>query len=159
MFVQFKLNKNLDKKLINEFLDTSAGGVDFSESIIKLHPQLKIVKSLSYNERTRIISKYVERYYVKNENKIKKKLSKIQNEWEKIEKTYFNEIKTIFEIKKTVCRNYVAYISIINSCPRWTSKKEFCIGYNLTIKDNLLVICHELTHFFFYDYINKKYPK
>jgi len=62
------------------------------------------------------------------------------------------------KIKRPIQRKYIGYVLIINSCPRWTSKKN-CIDYNLTIADNMLVICHELTHFFFYNYMNKNYPR
>ena len=159
MLVQFKINKTLDKKLIHEFLNTFAGGVDFSKGIIRLHPDIKKVKGMDSDKKMRFISKYVNNYYSKNKTKINKKLSEIQNYWNEKEKTYFEEIRKVFGIKKPIQRKYVAYVSIINSCTRWISKKEFCVGYNLTITNNILVICHELVHFFFYYYMNKKYPK
>ena len=59
-------------------MNTFAGGVDFTESVLRLHPQLKEVKGRNYNEKVKIISKYVDDYYSKNTNKIKKKLLEIQ---------------------------------------------------------------------------------
>lgn len=156
MFVQFKLNKNLDKKIILNFLDIKAAGVDFSESLIKLHPALKSIKNKSVKEKQNFISSYVDDFYKKKKTFMKNRLEEIKEAWEKIEQSYFEEIKKVFNIRKI--GNYTAFYSMINACPRWISKKEFCLGYSLSIKGEMQVICHELTHFFFYDYLNRKFP-
>lgn len=159
MLVKFKLNKELDKKLIKEFLNVSEAGVDFGENIIRLHPKLKYIRKLPSKEKIRFISKYVDAFYQKNKNKINRKLGDIQTAWSKVEKIYFDGIKNIFGFKRKIKREFTAYFSIINACPRWISKKEFCLGFNYPIKGNLQIICHEVTHFFFYDYLSKNFPK
>ena len=77
----------------------------------------------------------------------------------KIEKNYFTEISKVFEIKRPIKKKYTAYISIMDACPRWIAKKEFCISMNFPIKGNLQTICHELTHFLFYEYVTKHFPR
>jgi len=154
MLVKFKLNKNLDKKIILEFLDAKAGGIDFGSNLIKLHPSLKVIKNKSIKEKKEFISKFVDSFY--KTNNLKPKLKQIEEAWKKVEDSYFEEIKKLFKIKG---KKYTAYFSIINFCPRWITKKEFTISYYFPIKKNLVVICHELTHFFFYDYISKHFAR
>ena len=157
MLVNFKLNKNLDKEIIYEFLNTYAAGVDFSESIIRLHPGLKKAKNLAAKEKKLFVSRYVDDYYSKNLNKLQKKLISFDSSWRKIEREYFKEISEVFNLKREIKKNYTAFISVINTCPRWISKKTFQIGMHFSIKDSLQTVCHEITHFFFYDYM-KKFP-
>jgi hypothetical protein len=49
MRIKFDINKELDKKLVKEFLNTSFAGHDFSSSIIKLHPKLESVRKVMYS--------------------------------------------------------------------------------------------------------------
>ncbi len=158
MNVKFKLNKELDKNLISSFLNINAGGIDFSKNILRLHPKLKQVKNLDAKKKKAFISKYVNEYYKKNLGKINEKMKAIDKSWGKIEQEYLQKISKVFGIKRKIKQKYSGNISIINANPRWVSKKEFCIGYNQNIKYCMLTICHELTHFFFYNFINKKYP-
>ncbi len=43
MHIHFKLNKELDKRLIAKFLTVKEAGVDFGKSILKYHPALESV--------------------------------------------------------------------------------------------------------------------
>jgi len=159
MLLKFKIDKEMDKKLIKEFLNTSIAGNDFSKSIIRLHPKMSNIKKLDNKIKEKEISDYVEKYYQINSFKIINKLKEIEITWEKIEKRFFLEIKKLFNLNKILSKNYISYFSIINACPRWISKREFCIAYNLSIKKNIALISHELLHFFFYEHINKDFRK
>lgn len=159
MLVQFKIEKELDKKIINEFINLYIGGVDFGKGIIRLHPKLKQINILPYGKRVPIISKYVEEYYKNNKGRLLKRLKEAQVAWYKIEDTYFEEVKKIFGIKRKLKRKYTAYISIINCNPRWTSKKEFCVGESYHINKKIQIICHELTHFFFMTILIRNFQK
>ncbi len=157
MPIHFKLNKELDKRLIAKFLTVKEAGVDFGKSVLKYHPALGSVISLPCTKQKSIISKYVDAYYQQNNSKFNQKLCEVKMRWNNIETEYFNELQKIgFEYNPNT--KYTAYLSVINACPRVISTKSFWFGYNMKIENDLRIICHEVLHFFFYEYISKHFP-
>lgn len=157
MLIHFKLNKEFDKKLIAKFLTLREAGVDFSKSILKYHPVLESAISLSRVKQKSLISKCVDAYYQQNNSKLKQKLREVKAYWNNIETEYFSELQKIgFEYNPLI--RYTAYLSVINACPRVISTKSFWFGYNMKIENDLRIICHEVLHFFFYDYISRYFP-
>jgi hypothetical protein len=62
--LRFYLNKKLDERMVEEFLNIQGGGIDFSEGIIKIHPKLKLAKSLKdVDQRKKFIRIYFDNYY------------------------------------------------------------------------------------------------
>lgn len=47
----FKLNKNLDKRMINVFLGLKQGGLDFSGCVLGPNPELKKVLKINGKKR------------------------------------------------------------------------------------------------------------
>ncbi len=104
-----------------------------------------------------MISRYVDAYYQQNDSRLNQKLREVKAHWDNIETEYFSELQKIgFEYNPSI--KYTAYLSVINACPRVISTKSFWFGYNMKIENDLRIICHEILHFFFYEYISKHFP-
>ncbi len=158
MRVHFKINKELDKDLIDNFINFKTAGVDFGYGLVKLHPQLAKVRELKGKERKEYISNYVEDIYLKNSEAFEKKKKETENSWARVENDYFSEAKKIFKLK-SLPKKYTAFLTIINSYPRFIDKKEFCVGFFTDDKHNIEIACHEIMHFFFYDYYYAHFEK
>lgn len=156
--VVFKLNKELDKRLINSFLNYNSAGVDFGEGLVRTHPWLSGLRDMKPRKRLTVVSRKVGGFYNSNEGKIKAKLEDIERSWRRIKDEFFREINSLFGVKRRKGKVYIAYMTVMNLCPRWTSKKEFCVSFAYTVTKNMLAICHEILHFYFYDYMNRKFP-
>jgi len=156
--VSFKLNKKLDKDMINVFLDLKQGGLDFSGCVLNPNPELKKVIDKKDKDIKKEINKYVNRIYEKKKETLDKKVKEFNQRWGKLEKSYFNLIKDIFKLKTLPNHKYTGYLSIINCGPRFLEDRSFQVFYKKP-NDSMYVTMHEILHFFFYDYVFKNYPK
>jgi len=95
--ITFKIDKELDKMICGRFLGFKLDGVNFGEGITYFHPNLKMVENIaSQRERKNTISKYVDEFYNENKKEIETALQVMQNNWKKVEKDFFKEVKNIF---------------------------------------------------------------
>ena len=82
--LRFYLNKKLDKRMAEQFLDVRGGGIDFGEGIIKTHPQLRSIKSLKeIAQREKVIRVYFDNYYQIHRTAMLRKLKRVQDAWHK----------------------------------------------------------------------------
>jgi len=158
MIVEFKIDKEVDKRVLNYFLGLKRAGKDFSKGVIEMHPELKKAIDADFKEKRKIISDYVERYYKKNMEKIKKNTELIKKTWSEIEEDFFKEVEKLFELNRDTREKYTAYAVMTKNFPRYIEDKIFTVGYEVSLKFNIRIICHELLHFFFYDYIDNNFP-
>lgn len=157
--VKFKLNKALDKKMAMAFLDFKQGGVDFSNGIINIHPELKIlIKNINIKEKQKISNAYFDKFYKKHNDYLKEQTIKFSAGWRVIENEFMHEVDMIFKGHRFPSGKYIGYLSIINCNPRFLDNKTFQIFY-LHPQGVRYVTMHELLHFIFYDYAIKKFPK
>lgn len=147
--LKFNINKGLDELMANQFLNIKGGGVDFGAGIIKTHPELKKTT----------IKKYFVNYYKTNQKLIQKKVQLVRYNWQKVESDFVNITEQYFNGYKFPDGMYVAYASIINCNPRFLESKTFQFYYKKSIPDTIYTIAHELLHFIFYDFVNKKLKK
>lgn len=156
--LKFQLNKNLDKKICLEFLEKKKAGIDFGRGIIRLYPQLEKVKGLSREEKQEIISEFVEDYYHRHKKELEVALKNFENSWSNCEEKFYRQVRKIFKNHPWPKGKYICYLSIFNCNPRFLKDKTFQAFFK-----HPLGICHvaahELLHFVFYDYVEKKFPK
>jgi len=154
--VKFKLNKRLDKETAANFLGLSFGGVDFGAGILATHPELKkTLKTRSKSLKKKMISDYVDNFYLIHNKELKETLAIMESDWEKKEKMFFDTTNKIFNSFPWSKGKYIGYLSIFNCNPRFLRYKNFQIFYK-NRKDFKRLIAHELLHFIFYSYLNKK---
>ncbi|BCX16194.1 MAG: hypothetical protein KatS3mg098_423 [Candidatus Parcubacteria bacterium] len=158
--LRFSLNKKLDKRIAEEFLNIRGGGIDFGKGIIKTHPQLKSVKSLKdITQRKKAISVYFDNYYRIHKEEILRKLKLVRNAWRKKEKKYISVTEDFFGGFRFSKGRYIAYASIINCNPRFLKLKTFQFFYKKPLADTIYTITHELLHFIFFDFVEKNLKK
>ena len=157
--VQFSLNKNLDKKIVAEFLDIQQGGIDFGEGIISLHPKLKSTRQLKAQKRKAFISSYVDSYYDDHQSSIKHNLRAIEVSWRQRERKFISTTTNIFQGFPFPSGQYIAFASIVDCNPRFLETKTFQIYYKKPTPEAVYTTAHELLHFIFFDFIEKKLAK
>ena len=153
--LKFKLNLELDIDIANQFLDVRVGGVDFGKGIIELYPQLKPAKKTGGNKRKKIIEKFTTNYYQFHTKELQKTLEKTKKDWQEREKDFFKATNKIFNLYPWPEGDYICYLSIFNCNPRFLETKTFQVYYKHPEGTNH-VIAHEMLHFIFFDYLEKK---
>ncbi len=142
--IQFRLNKSLDKKMVIEFLDFTTGGINFGKGILNIHPEIK-----------RSIFGYIDFFYKRNNKILKRSADNFRKKWKTKEKLFFEVISKIFRNHPWPKGKYIGYISIFDCNPRFLQDKTFQIFYKHKTGP-IYITVHELLHFIFYDYVNKK---
>ena len=158
--LRFYLNKKLDERMAEEFLNVRGGGIDFGEGIVKIHPRLKSVISLKdIAQRKKIIRAYFDNYYKSHKKEITLKLKRVREAWQKQEQRYIAITQAFFDGFQFSESKYIAYASIINCNPRFLDSKTFQFFYKKSVADAVYTIAHELLHFIFFDFVEKKLKK
>lgn len=160
MYPQLKieLNKDFDKKICLEFLNTKMAGVNFGEGIIKIHPQLSIIKGKDVKSAKKIIDQYFDQFYLNNSKQIEETIKIVVSDWDKKNKSFFEACDKYFDSHPWPKGKYEAYLSIINCNPRFLEDKTFQFYWKHD-KGVLSVIIHEILHFLFFDLLIKISPK
>lgn len=155
--LRFYTNITLDEIMIDQFLDETGGGLDFGKYIIKMYPELKEAReSVSLKDKQKIIRAFTKKYYTSHKKEINKVSFVLKNEWGKKEDTFVKITKNIFGGFDFPNGKYIAYSSIINCNPRFLDQKTFQFFYKKETGDAIHTIAHELLHFIFFDFVNKK---
>lgn len=158
--LRFYLNKKLDERMAEEFFNVRGGGIDFGKGIVKIHPQLKYVKSLkNITQRKKAIHVYFNNYYRIHGTAMLHKIESVQNVWRKQEQKYIAITKDFFGGFRFSKGRYIAYTSIINCNPRFLEPKTFQFFYKKSLANAIYTITHELLHFIFFDFIENKLKK
>ncbi len=157
--IRFYLNKSFDKFMAVQFLNEKAAGIDFGKGIVKKHPQLKDTAQTNPIEKKRTINKYFNEYYKENRISLYKKLETLRDAWRKKESQFFDVTKSLFDGNYFQDGMYICYLSIVNCNPRFIESKTFQIFYEKETDDAVYAIAHELLHFAFFDFIDRKLKK
>lgn len=152
--ITFHINKGLDKKIGQAFLDDGQkAGYDFVKLIIKLHPELKNYFKVPKKERGNYLIQYINAYYDSHRIEIDNAKNEFRFIWEGAESSFFVVVDKYFKKLKWPTGKYKCYISIFPIGPRFLNTKEFQTCY--TWKKNLKgQIMHEMLHFQFYNLID-----
>lgn len=155
--LRFCTNKQLDEIMVEQFLHEQGGGIDFGKRIIKLHPKLKLTKSLeNVEQKKKIIHLYIYKYYHNHKEEINYSIKNLQKAWNKKEKEFVIETEKFFSNFRFPEGKYIAYASIVDCNPRFLDSKTFQVFYKKKLADAIHTIAHELLHFIFFDFVEKK---
>lgn len=143
-----------------EFLAVKQGGIDFSRRIINIHPELEKIREIDKEDEKKreAISNYFDLFYEQHGDYLKRKKVEFNKEWKEVEDEFLDVTGKIFKGYPFPRGKYVGYLSIIDCNPRFLEDKTFQIYY-LHRYGVRYVTAHELLHFIFYDYAEKKYPE
>lgn len=156
--LRFYTNKIFDEIMTDQFLDVKGGGVDFGKGILTIHPKLKaaIVHPV---KRNKIIHDYFDAYYRKHRQEIEREVRDVKRAWAAKEDEYAAITESYFGGFRFPPGKYIAYASIVNCNPRFLDSKTFQFFYKKRIGDTVHTIAHELLHFIFFDFTEKKMRK
>ena len=157
--LHFYLNKKLDERMAEEFLDVQGGGIDFGKGIILTHPKLKKTRFLDTVQRKKFIKDYFNNYYRTHIKAIRQKIKLVKNAWRKYEDRYFTITREFFNDFQFAQGRYIGYASIVDCNPRFLESKTFQFFYKKSIDDIIYTIAHELLHFIFFDFIEQNLKK
>lgn len=158
--LRFYKNKILDEMMIDQFLKETGGGLDFGKFIIKMYPELKKARdSMSLKDKKKIIHTFTKKYYNSHKKEIDEFSNFLKIEWSKKEDDFVKTTRIFFNGYDFPEGKYIAYSSIINCNPRFLDQKTFQFFYKKETGDAIHTIAHELLHFIFFDFVNKKLKK
>lgn len=133
-------------------------GIDFwQDRVIIVHEELKYLNKNKNPKR--YLNSYIDNLYQININEFNERLDYIEKLYQKKENKFFDTIKIIFKNYSWPKGKYICYGSIFDFGPRFLTDKSFQVFLYSEDKDILFTIFHEMTHFIFYDYCQKKFPE
>lgn len=148
--LKFQLNKKLDKEMCRHFLARSRkGGFDFAAMIFKEHPQLK----------PKSINEYADSFYAKHKHALIKAKRRFEKFWQKFKDDFFKETDKVFKKYPWPSGKYICFITIFPCGPRFLDTKTFQSFYQFNKQCFRYQSMHEMLHFMFYDYVEKKKSK
>jgi len=159
MYPQLKilLNKDLDKKICFDFLNTKAAGVDFGGRIIQLHPQLSDAGKADELSAKNLISKYFDQFYSAHQDELEQAKKEAENAWIKNQVAFFKACDKYFKNHPWPEGKYEAYPSIIECSPRFLENKTFQFIWR-PAQVFVYTAVHEMLHFLFFDLAEKLLP-
>ncbi len=146
--IKVSLNIELDYEIYTDFIDLSVAGANFGKEIKDDHPNITIAN----------YKKYIDDFYIVNQNELEKKKEQINKLLSDKQNKFLWELKKIFDMDFSN-DIYQGYLSIFNCNPRWPETKTFQIFYKKDLLYMLEVACHESLHFAFFDYLDKNFSE
>jgi hypothetical protein len=133
----------------------------WGDYIVRRYPDIKKVKSFNKEkERVKFLKNYINSFWKENKTDIDKSKLRIQKEWRKIEKRYFELLSELMQINWPKNKRIIkARMSICPICPRFLNSWIFHLFYNFEVKRMLEVIMHECCHFLYFKKWKELYPK
>src|ERR1035437_1869498 len=151
------INKDFDKGICFDFLNTKAACIDFGEGIIQIHPQLSEALRKDEWSAKKLISKYFDQFYLEHQNELEQSKKDAENTWLKKQESFFRACDRYFDNHPWPEGKYEAYPSIINCNPRFLDDKTFQFYWQHP-KGFLSVAVHEMLHFLFFELARKRIP-
>ena len=151
------LNKDFDKKICFDFLNTKAAGIDFGGGIIQIHPHLSEALKMDELSAKDLISKYFDQFYLEHQDELAQVRKEAENVWIKKQESFFKACNVYFENHPWPEGKYEAYQSIINCNPRSLEDKTFQFYWQHP-QGFSSVAAHEMLHFLFFDLAKKIIP-
>lgn len=158
--IRFFSNKEFDKYMALQFLDTKAAGVDFGQGIVRVHPHLgKAKRSENVSERKKIVNAYFDEFYRGHKQELRESVIFFRREWRKKEKDFFNISKSLFDGFEFKQGMNICYLSILDCNPRFLESKTFQMYYKKNVNEAIHTIVHECLHFIFFDFVDSKFAE
>lgn len=160
--IKFIQNIQYDMDYISHFVSPHKGDWDWSDKIFYFHPGLKNrLKSVKDNKkRDKIVKNYVEEWFKNPKNflELEKRKKEIQEKWIKIHDKFISCLLNIFNLRNHNIKDITCSVSINPINPRELNTNFFSVFYKYNINSILVIIAHEITHFFYFDKWKKAFP-
>lgn len=133
---------------------------DWGKYIIKKHPSLLQIKSLSKEgEQVTFLRRYITQYRKEHKEDMMRNKVAYQKHWQAIENDYFITISEIMGIKWPHW-SIKAMLSINPICPRFLEDRSFSLFYDYPKVSNAMeTIMHESCHFLYFEKWKQLYPQ
>jgi len=156
--IKFILDYKEDAKNALAFLQWNKNDPDFCKRFLPGYMLFILNKDFSKKDRAKVIKGYTKDYYFFFDLKIKQDLQETKNDWAKVAPRYFRLVDKIFKGFAWPKGEYKAIGSIYNIYPRYIESKTFYFPLDIYEKGFAKkVIAHEMMHFMFFAYLQKKY--
>lgn len=130
----------------------------FLKKFFPPHLHFMLGKNFSDSERRKIIRSYTSESYNRNKNNFKKSFPGLKSDWNAVKGDYFELVTRLFKNHPWPKGKYVGFSTIFWCYPRFISKKIFFVPIKHSIPHHAnAVIAHEMLHFMFFDYVEKRY--
>lgn len=161
--LKFKIDKTKDVSSFFAFLEEAQydAGRNFEWAVLKHHPYfIRFKMEGGFSVTKKVVQRYVDDYYLKNESRIKKNFIAFKASWAAKEKLFFELVRELFPKTNWPKGKYIAYSTMWSMYPRFVEDKTFQIPAITRNKKSIpLIIAHELLHFIFFSYFFSKYKK
>ena len=158
--VKFEIDLNLDVwKISNFWADDGSrrrGSADFRQRLVKAHPTLGGLGTLSPPQRDAKIRTYIQDYYHEHADKFSTAASGISQEWDRYAQQFFEATGKIFRGLVWPSGKYMGFVSICPPFPRFLHDKTFQVPDG-SAERCIRVAAHEMLHFLFYEYVRQRY--
>lgn len=115
-------------------------------------------KKYSKKQKNEIIKSYTKKVYKEKRLEIANGVGKVISDWKRVEDGYYKLVDRIFKNYPWPKGDYRGFASIFWMYPRYIDQKIFFFPYTHRIpRFANKVIVHEMLHFIFFDYIDKRY--
>ena len=157
--IELKFDQKLDQdKAWYFYSNPECGGCDFwKERALKHHP--KLIKIKSAEDSKKFLYEYISDFYSSNNEEIqifrKNTIKYLRQEQDK----FFLKVDKIFKGHHWPKRKFIGYFSVFDFCPRFLDSGEFQIFIYDKRNLQLFTIFHEMLHFIFYDFGQKRFPE
>jgi hypothetical protein len=158
MYPKIKFLINPNKDIFNAYSFLTEDG-HYRKCFFPLELQHIFKKNVSTLEQKKRIKEYTEDIYEVKRKEIEAGAKFVEEEWKEKEKAFYNFSNQIFKNHPWPKGKYIGYVSIYRLYPRYLEEKIFFFPYSTKDVSPIQVIAHEMLHFIFYDFIEKKYSK
>ncbi|MBU2545374.1 hypothetical protein KKC65_02905 [Patescibacteria group bacterium] len=154
-----KIDQELDQDLAWEFYSNpEIGGCNFWEERALKHHK-KLLKIGLVKDKKDFLNKYILDFYRINAVEISEAKREIAQNLNEKKEGFFLTVDKIFKKYTWPKNSFIGYLSIFDFCPRFLDSGEFQVFIYDNKNLQLFTIFHEMLHFIFYDFVQKKFSK
>ncbi len=159
--VSVVVDKEYDKATIAEFIDDKEGDYDFGDyCILQLHKDLRDARGKDKKKQERMISDYVDVFYRDNASAIFEAEKEMRKIWDDMKESYLLAIANVFGSIDFLFEKYIIASPSITDCNDIKDDRSgFHVWYGYRDKPEHIrrLFAHELLHFFYYAYTDRRF--
>lgn len=157
--IKLKFDQKLDKDKAWDFYSNQEfGGCDFwKERALKYHP--KLIEIELHKNPKKFLREYITNFYNTHNDEIQTLSSDTIKYLCQEQDNFFSKVDKIFKGYPWPRKKFIGDFSIFDFGPRFLDDGEFQVFIYDKRNLQLFTIFHEMLHFIFYDFAQKKFPK
>lgn len=146
-FVKMKKEDNVD--IIKWALTQDDSSMNIRDMTLSMIPELVDAKD---------VDKVLSNAYDSIIPKLNEVVIKYQTIWDKINNSYFKELKKLLNIKWQGKESIVCDVGLLPVSPRYIDDCSFSINYTLDDKSLINIVSHEVLHFYWFMKFKEVFP-